>query len=90
MAELRKREGKNKFKQVKTQTSTSSDETVQSSDEKRGQTGTSRRVSETVRNLEGKTVSKQSDRQRVNVGMQITFTVPIRQITPTGPGGASC
>ena len=90
MSNLSKREGKNKFKKVKTQTSTSSDETAQSSLETRGQTGTSKRVSETVRALEGKTVSTQSNRERVNIAMQITFTVPIRQITPTGPGGASC
>ena len=90
MSNLSKREGKNKFKQVKTQTSTSSDETAQSSLETRGQTGTSKRVSETVRALEGKTVQTQSNRERVNIAMQITFTVPIRQITPTGPGGASC
>lgn len=90
MAELRKRNGKNKFKQVRTQVSTSEDETVQASSESRGQTGTSKRVSETVRALEGKTVQTQNNRERVNIGMQITFTVPIRQITPTGPGGASC
>lgn len=90
MAELKKREGKNKFKQVKTQTSTSSDETSQSSSETRGQTGTSKRVSESVRASNGKTIQTQNNRERVNVAMQITFTVPIRQITPTGPGGASC
>lgn len=90
MAELRKRNGKNKFKQVRTQVSTSEDETVQASSESRGQTGTSKRVSETVRALEGKTVQTQNNRERVNIGMQITFTVPIRQITPTGPGGSSC
>lgn len=90
MAELRKREGKNKFKQIKTQTSTSEDETVQSSSESRGQAGTSSRVSQSERSLTGKTTSTQSNRERVNIAMQITFVVPIRQVTPTGPGGASC
>ena len=90
MAELKIREGKNKFKQVKTQVSTSEDDTVQSSSESRGQEGTSKRVSESVRSTIGKTTQTQSDRQRVNIAMQVTFTVPIRQITPTSPGGGSC
>lgn len=90
MAELKKREGQNKYKQVKTQVSASEDDSTQDSLETRDQEGTSKRVSESVRALTGKTVQTQSNRERVNIAMQITFVVPIRQITPTGPGGQSC
>ena len=90
MSDLKKREGENKFKQVKTSTSAGTDNTTQESTETRDTEGTSRRVAETVRALSGKTTQTQSNREKVNIGFEITFTVPILQNTPIDPSAGSC
>jgi hypothetical protein len=89
MSDLVKHVEKTQFNEAQTGQSTSKDTSTSSQHELGEQTNSSKRTAMTERALTGKTVTTNSNRERVNIGAQINFTVPIRITTPVAPG-ASC
>lgn len=89
MSNLIKENRKTEFNEKQSAISNGTDTSSVTQREANQQAGTSKRVSESERSLTGRTTTTKSSRERVNIGAQITFTVPIRITTPIAPG-ASC
>lgn len=89
MSDLVRHDEETKFNEKQVGSSKGTDTTNSSQREEGQQTGTSKRVAESERSLTSRSTTTNNNRERVNIGAQITFTVPIRITTPIAPG-ASC
>lgn len=52
--------------------------------------GASSRVVESASSQNARTVQTSSNKERVNIGFNVSFTVPFRSFTPTPSKGNSC